>query len=176
MIIIVLGFGQEWEEKLSQSIASTETLKDKYHNLKSTIRNEGYMEQARAFAAKTHDSDEPYDISSSMYGSVRSAASKAETVVSGVSGFAQQARSIVMNSSFNCASAGGLSGADANDDDDDDDDEYDEDNAETKYEKSAPPSAVAPRGRSTKERPRSRPKANNGRFKEYSRSPHRVDI
>jgi hypothetical protein len=142
-------------------------------------QSDGGTERSRSFAAKVNEHQEVpnnhnlnynnIDLSS-VYGSVKSAASKAETVASGVSGFAQHARSLVMNSGFNCVAP---SGGGRNDDDDDintnDDSEFD----------SNPPRQQG-RGRSTQERSRSRPKtagtSQNSRFQEYSRSPHRVDI
>jgi hypothetical protein len=123
---------------------------------------------------------------SSVYGSVKSAASKAETVASGVSGFAQHARSLVMNSGFNCVAP---SNTDMNKNHGDDNDDYDDDGMidsqdDTEFDSNPipqHPSSVI-RGRST--RSRSRTKRNNiqqstsqnQRFQEYSRSPHRVDI
>jgi hypothetical protein len=153
-----------------------------------TAKSEGYVERTRSSAAKQHDSTNDDSSSlhynnidlSSVYGSVKSAASKAETVASGVSGFAQHARSLVMNSGFNCvapSNAGRRNDVSIDDNDDgmianNDDSEFD----------SNPISQPVARGRSTQERSRSRPKtgatavAQNPRFQEYSRSPHRVDI
>ena len=50
---------------------------------------------------------------------MKSAASKAETVASGVSGFAQHARSLVMNSGFNCVAPTNRNDNDLDDDEDD---------------------------------------------------------
>lgn len=165
---------QEWEEKLNHSTETAEIYKQKYQNLKESVRsNNGnssahpslsaasvdssYLSQAKSFASRNGETDHL----SAMYGSVKSAASgKAETVASGVSGLAAQARTIVMNTSFNCT-------APASHDDD-------------SLQHQAPP--VRPSQRSgqrstmgTQERSRSRSK-NSRAFREYSRSPQRVDV
>lgn len=165
---------QEWEEKLNHSTETAEIYKQKYQNLKESVRsNNGnssahpslsaasvdssYLGQAKSFASRNGETDHL----SAMYGSVKSAASgKAETVASGVSGLAAQARTIVMNTSFNCT-------APASHDDD-------------SLQHQAPP--VRPSQRSgqrstmaTQERSRSRSK-NSRAFREYSRSPQRVDV
>ena len=121
---------------------------------------------------------------SSVYGSVKSAASKAETVASGVSGFAQHARSLVMNSGFNCVAPTNNDNHNTRSRDDGDDDgmldsqdgsEFDSNPPIQQHQRST---TRVPRGRSTNSRSRSRPKTTlqNQRFQEYSRSPHRVDI
>jgi hypothetical protein len=168
---------QEWEEKLSQTNEMAETFKQKYQNLKETVQSEGSMDHARSMSYRTmedgggaaayHHSN---DMSSTMYGSVKSAASKAETVASGVSGLAQQARSLVMNSNFNCAGGSSNSGSPLHNNND-------ENETTTALEMEHESSRSAARGRrppASQERSRSRSK--NGRFREYSRSPHRVDI
>lgn len=164
---------------MNQSNANAESYKKKYERL---LQNDGSTERSRSFTAKAneHDDSNSHQLNynnidlSSVYGSVKSAASKAETVASGVSGFAQHARSLVMNSGFNCVApaSGGRNDVSHDDDDDintNDDSEFD----------SNPPRPHG-RGRSTQERSRSRPKtaatSQNSRFQEYSRSPHRVDI
>ena len=115
-----------------------------------------------------------------MYGSVKSAASKAETVASGVSGFAQHARCLVMNSGFNCVAP-----TNRNDNDLDDDEDDMNTNQDSEFDSNPIPQSTNVRGRSTQERSRSRSRTNevganavsqNRRFQEYSRSPHRVDI
>ena len=180
---------QEWEEKLSQSNVVAENYRQKYETLWGTAQKEGFAETAR-----THDGTNTNDDSnnlhynnidlSSVYGSVKSAASKAETVASGVSGFAQHARSLVMNSGFNCVAPSddnhnNRSHKDKFDGDDgmldsQDGSEFDS-NPPVQHQRSTAP---VPRGRSTNSRSRSRPKATsqNQRFQEYSRSPHRLDV
>jgi hypothetical protein len=155
-------------------------------------QKEGFVERSIA-SSKTNGSTNPVDDTNSVqysnidltsvYGSVKSAASKAETVASGVSGFAQHARSLVMNSGFNCV-APSTTDKNINVDDEDDDDMM-ESHADSEFDANPPAvhqqhSIPVSRGRSTQGRSRSRPKTNavsqNQRFQEYSRSPHRVDI
>jgi hypothetical protein len=115
---------------------------------------------------------------------VKSAASKAETVASGVSGFAQHARSLVMNSGFNCVAPtnSDTQNSRRQKDHDDDDGMLDsQDGSEFDSNPSIPHHRSVtrvPRGRSTNSRSRSRPRttSQNQRFQEYSRSPHRLDI
>lgn len=116
----------EWEEKLNQANENTRRLQTK--------------------VTKLHQRNQPDDDTDTMYGSVKSAASKAETVASGVSGLA---RSLVQNQ-FNCTGAVP------------DDDTMNEDltHLDIRYE-----------------RPRSRSRSKSSRsFREYSRSPHRMDV
>ena len=158
-----------------------------------TAQKEGFVE--RSFSTtRTQDGSTTNDESnnphynnidlSSVYGSVKSAASKAETVASGVSGFAQHARSLVMNSGFNCVAPTNNDHHDRNHKDHDDVDdgmldshdgsEFDANSPIPHHRSNAPVS----RGRSINSRSRSRPKTTlqNQRFQEYSRSPHRLDI
>ena len=150
---------QEWEEKLNQSTEMAESFKRKYQNLKdslnastSSVGDSTYLGQAKSFS-EHH----------SVYDSVKSVASgKAETVASGVSGFAAQARTIVMNTSFNCAAP--HSNSTSHDDD--------------SVLHSSPPSRLGRTGqpqRPASERSRSRSKSSRS-FREYSRSPQRVDV
>ena len=182
---------QEWEEKLSQSNIVAENYRQQYEKLLGTTQKDGFAE--RSFAtARTQDGTNTNDDSnslhynnidlSSVYGSVKSAASKAETVASGVSGFAQHARSLVMNSGFNCVAPSDNNIRSHNDHYDGDDgmlDSHDgsefDSNPPVHHQRSTAP---VPRGRSTNSRSRSRPKttSQNQRFQEYSRSPHRLDI
>ena len=186
---------QEWEEKLSQSNVAAETYKQKFEKLLVSAQKEGFVD--RSFTTtRTHDGTSTNEESnnahynnidlSSVYGSVKSAASKAETVASGVSGFAQHARSLVMNSGFNCVAPSNNDNHNRshkdrdNDDGDDgmldsqDGSEFDS-NPPMQHQRSAAPVL---RGRSTNSRSRSRPKttSQNQRFQEYSRSPHRLDV
>lgn len=121
-------------------------------------------------------------MASTVYGTVKSAATKAETVASGVSGLAQQARSLVMSSTFNCASGGG-GNHDRHDEDEDHDDLVEPSKTrvrEMEYESVAAPPRSSIRGRTPPQKDRSASRSNSktgGRFREYdSRSPHRVDI
>ena len=158
-----------------------------------TAQKEGFND--RTFATnRTQDGTSANDESnhqhynnidlSSVYGSVKSAASKAETVASGVSGFAQHARSLVMNSSFNCvAPTNGEKNMRRQNYDNDGDDGMLDSQDGTEFDSNPPTqhprsTAPVPRGRSTNSRSRSRPKttSQNQRFQEYSRSPHRLDI
>lgn len=188
--MIDCGTQQEWEEKLSQSNVAVENYRQKYEQLLVTAQKEGFAE--RSFTTtRTHDGTTVTDESnnnyhnidlSSVYGSVKSAASKAETVASGVSGFAQHARSLVMNSGFNCVAPSNSGNRRHNDNDDGDDGMLDsQDSGEFDSNPPVPhqrSTAPVPRGRSTNSRSRSRPKATsqNQRFQEYSRSPHRLDV
>jgi hypothetical protein len=160
-----------------------ESFKKKYQALIETMRKEESRETLNRNGAvpKSHGSHDDHDISSTVYGSVKSAASKAETVASGVSGLAQQARSLVMNSSFNCV-AGGSTVNGGNHPDDDFDDEYgdgggmDDMRGEMEFETS-PPQFIT-RGRTgPSDQHGSRSSSKTPAHKRYySRSPHRVDI
>jgi hypothetical protein len=178
--------GQEWEEKLSQSNAVAESFKKKYQALMETMRSEEARDKvARSGgAARSNDghsdhNDHFHDMSSTVMGSVKSAASKAETVASGVSGLAQQARSLVMNSSFNCV-AGGGSGVNGNHPDDDYDDDYADDRGDDirgEMEFEASPPQFVTRGRSGPSNRDTRSSSKSSEHRRfYSRSPHRVDI
>jgi hypothetical protein len=121
----------EWEEKLNQAHDNTRRLQTKVTQL--------HQQQHQQRTNRDDDTD-------TMYGSVKSAASKAETVASGVS---EMARSLVQNQ-FNCT--GQVP--------DDDVTEDDISHLDISYE-----------------RPRSRSRSKSSRsFREYSRSPHRMDV
>jgi len=144
---------------LNQSNEKAETFKEKYEQLKDNVRNEDYLEQARSFVSRSHD-DETHE--TSMYGSVKSATSgRAGSVASIGSGLKQQAKTLVdsMNN-FNCNAlnertpTGGNTESRLRD-------------LELPYEgrSSRKPSRSSSRGRSQ-----------SRSFREYSRSPQRVDV
>ena len=191
---------QEWEEKLNRANETAETYKQKYQSLKEsgTASSRGshsvasgggessYLEQAKSFASRLNEDDSSAANFSSVYGSVRSVASgvapKAETVAS-LSGLAAQARTIVMNTNFNCAAPrGGAAG-------DDDDSAAALREMARRYEAS-PVTVPRPTARGggsgsgprsgpqpQRQQDRSRSRSKNSRsFREYSRSPQRVDV
>lgn len=155
----IVLFLQEWEEKLNQANEKAEVMKDKYERLKETTRGEQYMDQARSFASKMTE-DEHNDMST-MYGSVKSGRSNAAGSVASIgSGLAQQAKTLVntMNN-FNC---GGMNERSTM--------EEDLNDLDTPYQDRSRRSSRTPASRS-----RSATRKGS-RFREYSRSPQRVDV
>ena len=159
---------QEWEEKLTQSNETADSYKEKYKSLKERMKGEGYMDQARSFSSRLNDtplqSTGTDDNDMSMFGSVKSHASKANSVASLGSGLAQHARTIVtsMNNNFNCNNLNERNGPVVN-------------NELSELRE------VDRRGRqaaaSFDSRPRSRSRSKASRsYREYSRSPQRVDV
>lgn len=144
-----------------------ESFKRKYQNLKDSLKSGSQNASTSSVADSSYlGQAKSFNEHHSVYDSVKSVASgKAETVASGVSGLAAQARTIVMNTSFNCA--GNHSNSTSHDDD--------------SVLHSSPPSRLGRNGqpqsqqRSSSERSRSRSK-NSRSFREYSRSPQRVDV
>jgi hypothetical protein len=163
---------QEWEEKLNQSTEMAESFKRKYQRLKDSSKSGSHITSTSSVADSSYlGQAKSFNEHHSVYDSVKSVASgKAETVASGVSGLAAQARTIVMNTSFNCAAPN--SNSTSHDDD-------------SLYHASSPSRLGRTSGhqqqqqqqppRSTGERSRSRSK-NSRSFREYSRSPQRVDV
>ena len=142
-----------------------DSYKEKYKSLKERMKGEGYMEQARSFGSRLneatlHSSTDDND----MFGSVKSHASKANSVASLGSGLAQHARTIVtsMNNNFNCSN-------------------LNERNGPVVKNELSETRQVDQRGRqaaaSFDSRPRSRSRSKASRsYREYSRSPQRVDV
>jgi hypothetical protein len=159
----------EWEEKLSQSNETADSYKQKYERMKEQHKHEQYMDQARSFPSRVHDDDA--NDTPTMYGSVRSAASgKAGSVASGVSGLAQHAKSIVNSmNSMNCAAMS-------------------DDRASPQMNMDELEIHSASRGRSSSQRfsnrssphlqpPHSAPRNKLSKsFREYSKSPQRMDV
>jgi hypothetical protein len=178
---------------MNQATQDAETYKSKYSKLKENYHNssssthaptqsfsEAYLEQARSFASRVNES---FTDDHDMYGSVKSTASgRAGSVASGVNSLAQQARTIVhtMNSSFNCAH---MSTSDLQNEVVVDDDENEIRDMDIRYESkstTATPSQRNLRGDDPVSRERSRSRSKNTTpsrsFRQYSKSPHRVDV
>jgi hypothetical protein len=155
---------QEWEEKLTQSNEAAESYKEKYRNLKESMKTDGYLDQARSFSSRLLDGQTDGDIHTDTFGSVKSHSSnKAGSVASLGSGLAQHARTIVstMNSNFNCSN-------------------LNERNGPVVQSELSELRDVDPRGRQSAsfrqgERSRSRSKSSKS-FRQYSRSPQRLDV
>jgi hypothetical protein len=164
---------------LNQTNETAETYKEKYERLKEQARGEDYMSQARSFASKMQDGEEIHDISS-LYGSVKSAATgKAGSVASLGSGLAQHAKTIVNSmNNFNCAALNERTGPLVASELDDVEIEVDSSKRRSRsrtskgYDKS-PQKYSGDRLRSTS---RTKPSSTSRSFREYSRSPQRMDV
>jgi hypothetical protein len=160
---------QEWEEKLNQANERTESFKAKYERLKESVRT-GNSADFLDLNPSQGGSQEEHDMSAMF--SVKSTPSKSGSVASFGSGLAQQAKTLVSTmNNFNCTALNertGLSTADLHD-------------AEVHYEarsrlqqahsSTSVPSQQQQRGRST-----SATRRTTRAFREYSRSPQRVDV
>lgn len=171
---------QEWEEKLGKVTELAESYKEKYSKLKESKKNEKYMEQARSFATKASSEDERHDMAA-MYGSVRSGVQeKAGSVVSSVNGFAQHAKTIVSQmNQFNCTGLNERNGSVFDDDDDEGDPEEStigdlDSRFDSKHVLSQDSNSTAS---TTPQQRQSRSQTKPSRsFREYSKSPKRVDV
>lgn len=165
----------EWEEKLSQANEKAELYKGRYDQLKDTTRGENYMEQARHFASRLQDSD--IDISN-MYSTSRSggASGRASSVASLGTGLAQQAKTIVNSiNNINCATLNERAGQ-----------AMQEMQGDMPFERSWPtpntqrtPADVPSKGRSRtpiSSRTTQQQQSSSKAFREYSKSPQRVDV
>jgi hypothetical protein len=181
---------QEWEEKLNQANERTESFKAKYERLKESTRTGGssdFMDlQNNSF--RGGGSQEDHDMSA-MY-TVKSTPSKTGSVASFGSGLAQQAKTLVSTmNNFNCTALNertGMAAADFRD-------------AEVHYEArtrlhqahasaaaaaaAAMPTSMSSSGSMSSPQPPSRGRSTSASrsrstraFREYSRSPQRVDV
>lgn len=179
----------EWEEKLSKASELAESYKQKYTKLKESRKNERYMEQARSFATKGSSEDErhPHDMAA-IYGSMRfGVQEKAGSVVSGVSGLAQHAKTIVSQmNQFNCAGLNDRNGSVFDEDDDDDDDDGGQEEStlgelDSRYDSKdrhhPPLSQRSQDSTSTSSTPQQhRSRSHTKVNRSFSKSPKRVDI
>lgn len=174
--------------------------KDKYINLKENVKNEKFMDQARSVISRGTSEDEHNqnnDIST-MYGSVRSGVQeKAGSVVSGVSGLAQHAKTIVSQmNNFNCSTLNERNNESVIDDDTYDEEEEDDgvpeinDKTNGSSNRKYRPAPMTQRSQDSNttsstntsaanheqmDRSRSRTKQSRS-FRDYSKSPKRVDV
>jgi hypothetical protein len=179
----VFSHPQEWEEKLNQANERTESFKAKYERLKESTRTGEYDLQNNSFRGGSHDD---HDMSA-MY-TVKSTPSKSGSVASFGSGLAQQAKTLVSTmNNFNCTALNertGMTTADFRD-------------AEVHYEArtrlhhahasaaaaAAMPTSVSSSGSMSSPQPPSRGRSTSASrsrstraFREYSKSPQRVDV
>jgi hypothetical protein len=199
-------FSKEWEEKLNQSAETIQAYKEKYRKLKETTNSEAYLDQARSFVSKMTIDEELNQSNDfgTVYGSVRSGVQgKAGSVVSGVSGLAQHAKTLVSQmNNFNCTAINERNNGSVVDDEDDYVDGNDESTmqgTDSRYESKKlgasrgrqyhqPPVSQRSQDSNTStilsgsdhhqhpnDRSRSRTKQSRS-FREYSKSPKRVDV
>jgi hypothetical protein len=132
--------------------------KKKYELLKEQTRGEDYMDRARSFTSRMHDDAD----ASTMYGSVRSAASgRPGSVASSASKLAEHAKTLVssMNSNFNCAGSSPYHTHERHATPDNVHVQYAGDRS--RQQQRTPPRSRTPTSRS---------------YREFSRSPQRVDV
>jgi len=143
------------------------------------MKSESYMEQARSVAARMTEGED-----STIYGSVRSATSqRAGSVASLGSGLAQHAKTIVNSmNNFNCNGLNERNGPLVNAEEVDDMHEVDtrfsgserRSRSRTKISSKSP---KKPSGRTERSRSHSKNRSFNTRsFREYSKSPQRIDV
>jgi hypothetical protein len=170
---------QEWEEQLNQSKEVAEGYKEKYSRLKmkdTAVKGEDYMDQARNLnfnqqrgVGDSRSTAEGSDINN-LYGSMRSGSGRPASVASIGSGLAQQAKTIVNSmKSFDCNAVNERNGSMMTSDMGDN---------EMRYEGGRD---RRPRGggtnSSSKSTSRSASRNKSSRsFREYSKSPQRVDV
>jgi hypothetical protein len=174
---------------LSKANELSEAYKEKYTKLKASKKNEKYLEQARSFVSKVGSEDErnTSDLAA-VYGSVRSGVQeKAGSVVSGVSGLAQHAKTIVSQmNQFNCTGLNERNNGSVFDDEEEDDDDGGPDEStigdldsrfDSKHRHHTLRSQDSSSTNSTPQQQRSRSQTKASRsFREYSKSPKRVDV
>jgi hypothetical protein len=165
---------QEWEEQLNQTKELAEGYKEKYARLKkkeSAKGGEDYMDQARTFNQQrigdtSRSTAEGSDINN-LYGSMRSGGGgggRPASVASIGSGLAQQAKTIVNSmKDFNCNAVNERNGGPVV-------------GSEQTYEgRDRRPRGGGTNTGKTYSRSASRTKSSRS-FREYSRSPQRVDV
>jgi len=162
---------------VNQSNEAADAYKEKYERLKESMKNEHYLDQSRSFSR--NEADDHNDMS--MYGSVKSSmsAGRASSVASLGSGLAQQAKTIVSSmNNLNCTAFNNDRQQSAMMDEPPEfgpasgDMPYD---ARTPGSGSRDPNQRTPgtnRGRSTSA---SRTRSSRS-FRQYSKSPQRVDV
>ena len=166
---------QEWEEQLNQSKELAEGYKEKYSRLKmkdTVVRGEDYMDQARNFNQRglgdSRSTTDGSDINN-LYGSMRSGSGRPASVASIGSGLAQQAKTIVNSmKSFDCNAVNERNGpmmtSEMNGD-------------EIRYEGRDRRPRGGGTNSSSKSYSRSASRNKSSRsFREYSKSPQRVDV
>jgi hypothetical protein len=161
---------QEWEEQLNQTKELAEGYKEKYARLKmkDTAKGEDYLDQARNFNQQrmgdiSRSTAEGSDINN-LYGSMRSGGRGGHTgsVASIGSGLAQQAKTIVNSmKDFNCNTVNERNGP-----------VMDSEQYEGRDRR---PRGGGTNSGKTYSRSASRTKSSRS-FREYSRSPQRVDV
>ena len=163
---------------MNQSNETADTFKDKYERLKESLKDEQMMEQSRSFSSSHHD--DLHNDMSTIYGSVRSGPSlgRSGSVASLGSGLAQQAKTLVhqMNN-LNCTGGSAMM-SDLGGPVTSGDMPYDARSSARKnvlhhQHNMRTPSSTQSRGRSSSA---SRGRSASRSYRQYSKSPQRVDI